>query len=161
MRSASPSRFGISTGIAAIALILLIVAGGASVFYAFATRNDGGPSNSGFTLDLTSTTTQVTVPKGDVEVIIPQGITTSSSVTFEPLNIKVQVGVNNTIFFYNEDNTDLYITSVVWPGPLGFSEQLGPGQYGTIQLNTTGFYAYNFELKPYAALNGTISVVAG
>jgi plastocyanin len=161
MSSGSRSRFGISAGVAAIALILLIVSGGASVYYAFATRNAGGPSNSGFTLDLTSTIIQVTVPKGDVEVVIPHGITNSSSVTFEPLNIKVQVGVNNTIFFYNEDNSDIYITSVVWPGSLGFSEQLGPGQYGTVQLNTTGFYAYNFELKPYAALNGTISVVAG
>jgi hypothetical protein len=146
--------------LAALALIALVVTGGVSVYWAFATRTDGGTSYIGFTLTLTKTTSQIPVPKGDVLVIIPPGVNTNSTLSFEPLNLKLVLGVNSTILFYNQDTTEHIIESLQWPnGTIGFDIFLIQGRMATLQLNSTGFYKYNFELTP-AGENGTATVVA-
>jgi len=145
---------------ASLALVALVAAGGVSVYYAFATRADGGLSYTGFTVTLTRSTSTFAVPKGDVLVTIPYGVNTNSHLSFEPLNLRLVLGVNSTIYFYNEDTTEHIIESLQWPGgSTGFDVFLIQGKTATLQLNTTGVYLYNFELTP-AGENGTITVVS-
>lgn len=144
----------------ALGICGVLVLGAASVYYAYSTRLNGGAAYSGFSFSLTESTSHISVPKGDVLVVIPTGIDSNPAVGFEPANVKVVLGVNNTVFFDNQDSTEHIIQSYSWPnGTSGFDLWLTAGQTGTIEFNATGTYVYNFELTE-AANNGTVTVVA-
>jgi len=148
----------ISTRVVAVWLVVLIAVGGYSAYFAFETRNQGGAPFSGFSVTLSNTNTPLNVPKGDVLVVIPSGINTNPNLTFQPSNIFVVLGVNSTILFDNQDTREHIIESLQWPAagqPIDL--WLIQGQSGTVQLNATGTYVYNFELNPVDQ-NGTITV---
>jgi hypothetical protein len=137
------------------------------MYYAFSMRTAGGLSYTGFTLTLTSSTTsQISVPSGDVVVVIPYGVSANSTLSFAPLNLKLVLGVNSTILFENQDTTEHIIESTVWPtGPNSFDVSLIQGKAATVQLNASGLYVYNFEpgapgTPTPARENGTITVVS-
>jgi len=148
------------TAVAAILLIVLLVTGGYSVYYAFSQRNASGVANSGFSLTLTTSTSRLDIPPGAVLVVIPAGVNSDPQLSFEPRDITLVLGVNSSIFFYNEDTKEHIVQSLVWPtNSSGFNIWLIQGQTATLKLNVTGLYQYNFELQP-AARNGTIVVLA-
>jgi plastocyanin len=154
------STRGVSTVVAAVAMIAILVTGGVSAYYAFALRTNGGAPHSGFSVSLTTSNTQTSVPTGDVLVVIPPGVNANSKLSFEPLNLKLVLGVNSTILFYNEDTVEHIVESIQWPSNTsGFDFFLIQGKTATLQLNATGFYEYNFEIDP-AGYNGTATVVA-
>lgn len=100
-------------------------------------------------------------------IIIPPGIQNADAkqenITFDPFNLKVVVGVNNTIYFYNadmQDNLGHVIESVSWPsGGQTFAFPILPGQVYNFTLTTPGTYDYNCEWHP-VWMTGTITVVA-
>lgn len=144
-----------------LALVSTLIVASAAGYYAFSERYNGGNPGSLFTYTLTHSTTQVVVPKGDTLIVIPLGMNNNPNETFKPLDVKVKLGVDSTIFFYNNDTYEHIIESIEWPsGSSPFDIWLLPGKSGTVQLNVTGTYEYNSELNP-AALNGTITVVPG
>ncbi len=141
-------------------LVAMLAVGGASAYYAYSTLGDGGAPHSGFELTLTRSTPQISVPKGDVLVVIPLGITSNAGVTFQPQNVKLVLGVNSTILFDNQDTTEHIIESAQWPaGTPGFDLWLVQGHTGTIKFNSTGYYAMNFLLVA-AGQNFTATVVS-
>jgi hypothetical protein len=143
-----------------LAAAALMLTAGVSGYYAFVTRTDGGVSYSGFNLTLTTNGPSVSVPKGDVLIVIPKGILTNPALSFEPLNLRVEIGVNNTLLFYNEDTYVYMVESLQWPaGSPGFGLSIGPDKTGTVELNATGTYVYNFEQNP-TGYNGTVTVFA-
>jgi plastocyanin len=105
-------------------------------------------------------------PTGGSEVIIPPGIQDADAkqknITFEPATLKVVVGVNNTIYFVNndlQDNLGHIIESTSWPtGGQVFQFDILPGQTSSITLTTPGTYKYNCEWHP-VWMTGTITVV--
>jgi hypothetical protein len=153
-------RGGMGAVFGSLAMVALLAVTGASVYFAYSTLGNGGAPHTGFEVALTTSTTHVDVPKGDVLVVIPPGITASSKVTFQPQNVKLVLGVNSTVFFDNQDTTEHIIESTQWPaGTPGFTLWLVQGQTGTIKFNSTGYYAMNFELVA-ASQNFTATVVS-
>ncbi len=150
---------GVGAVLGSLILIALLAVSSASAYYAFSTREDGGAPHSGFEVTLTRGTPHLNVPKGDVLVVIPLGITSNTGVTFQPQNVKLVLGVNSTILFENQDTTEHVIESVQWPaGTPGFDLWLIQGQTGTVKFNSTGYYVMNFLLVA-AGQNFTATVV--
>ena len=153
------SRRGISTTLATIGLIAMIAAASYSAYFAYQTRGQGGAPFSGFSATISQSNSSLTVQKGEVLVIIPNGANANPKLTFQPQNIYVVLGVNSTILFQNQDTREHIIQSIQWPaGGQPFDLWLIQGKSGTVQLNTTGIYVYNFELNP-SDYNATITVV--
>jgi hypothetical protein len=153
------SHRGITPVMSALGLVALIALGSYSAYYAFETRTNGGASYSGFTVTLTTSNTNLKLPKGEVLVVIPQGINNNTQLTFQPANLFLVLGVNSTVFFYNQDSTEHVIQSVQWPlQGQPFDLWLPQGQNGTVHLYAAGTYVYNFEQNPVGE-NGTITVL--
>lgn len=149
------------TTTAGLGIIAMLVLGGSFAYYAYSQKDAGGSPSSDFSYTLTHSTTTVQVPKGDVLVVIPRGANENSSLMFKPVSIKVELGVNSTILFYDNDTYEHIIQSIEWPaGPNTFQLYVLPGKSVPIQLNATGLYAYNFELGAPLHDNGTITVVS-
>ncbi|MEM3670921.1 MAG: cupredoxin domain-containing protein [Thermoprotei archaeon] len=93
-----------------------------------------------------SGTTTTAVPTGTVVVIMPQGVGANTKLNYEPANITVVIGVNNTILWKNEDNTAEYhtVTSRTVPaGAASFnSGNLVDGATFQITLTVPGVYTY-------------------
>lgn len=123
-------------------------------------------TGSSSTSSSTSSSSTFVLPSGASEVVIPLGIQSpdaqARNITFDPYNLTVQVGVNNTIYFVNEDlNYSLghVIESTSWPtnGQV-FAFPILPGQVYNITLTTPGTYTYNCEWHP-VWMTGTITVL--
>jgi plastocyanin len=108
------------------------------------------------------------VPPGGSEIVIPPGIQNADAkeqnITFDPYNLKVVIGVNSTVYFYDADMSDHLghiIQSVSWPtNGQPFFIQILPGQVLNVTLSTPGTYNYNCIWHP-VWMTGTITVLAG
>jgi plastocyanin len=84
------------------------------------------------------------------------------NITFQPNDLVVQVGVNNTIYFVNTDlkfNFGFDIESIAWPtGGQTFAFTILPGRICNVTLTTPGVYRYDCEMHPIWTI-GTITVV--
>ena len=106
------------------------------------------------------------VPPGGSEIVIPPGIqdvnASQLNITFQPNDLVVQVGVNNTIYFVNTDlkfNFGFDIESIAWPtGGQTFAFTILPGRICNVTLTTPGVYRYDCEMHPIWTI-GTITVV--
>lgn len=148
--------------IGGLLLVAMIAVSGAFFYYSYSQKDDGGNPGSGFTYTLTHSTTSIHVPKGDVLVVIPLGANENSNLSFKPENLNLELGVNSTILFYDNDTYEHIIQSVQWPsGVLGFQVYVLPHETASLELNATGFYAYNFEIGAPLDDNGTFTVVSG
>lgn len=91
-------------------------------------------------------TSVTSVPTGVVVVIMPEGVGTNTKLNFDPANITVVVGVNNTILWKDEDNTAPYhtvtSTSVPSGAPSFNSGNLADGQTFELTLSVPGVYHY-------------------
>jgi len=154
-------------------VILLIAAG--AVFLSFSQGTGSPPTTSSSavtsgqstgspTSSRTSTTASQAsssyVNKSQVIVVVPPGIEDlANKVSFEPINITVVIGVNNTVVFVNHDDLEHIIESNAWPSngqPFQFYSF--PGQSNTITLTTPGKYTYFCEWHPIW-MDGTIIVL--
>jgi len=108
------------------------------------------------------------VPLGGSEIIIPPGIQDANAkaknITFNPYNLKVVIGVNSTIYFYDADIQDRLghvLETTSWPNSATpFAFDILPGRVVNVTLTTPGTYTYNCEWHP-VWMTGTITVVAG
>jgi plastocyanin len=119
------------------------------------------PSSSGSTTSVTDSTPSVPVNSSQVQVIIPAGIEVlANKVSFEPINITIVIGVNNTIVFSNHDDQEHILESTSWPqGGQPFQFYSLPGQNNILTLTTPGKYTYFCEWHPIW-MDGTITVIA-
>ncbi|MDA4114210.1 MAG: cupredoxin domain-containing protein [Thaumarchaeota archaeon] len=109
----------------------------------------------------TVSTSSVTLNSSEVQVIIPQGIENiANKISFEPINITIVIGVNNTIVFTNHDDQEHILESTSWPQdgqPFQFYSL--PGQSNSVTFATPGKYTYFCEWHPIW-MDGTITVIA-
>ena len=106
-----------------------------------------------------STSTSHTTKAGYVEVLLPYDVGDNISLNFQPADIKVVVGVNNTIIWNDTDFTQHNIESKSVPaGAKSWnSETLNQGQTYRITLTVAGNYTYYCEIHPW--MLGTIEVL--
>jgi plastocyanin len=94
-------------------------------------------------------------------VIIPPGIeNVTNKVSFEPINITIVIGVNNTIVFVNHDDQEHILESTAWPQdgqPFQFYSL--PESINALTFTTPGKYTYFCEWHPIW-MDGTINVIA-
>lgn len=120
-----------------------------------------------YTGSVTETKGDFVLPPCSSEIIIPPGIDTSNAenkITFLPENLTVVIGINNTVFFVNQDNTSNLghvIQSVDWPTnaePFGPFDLL-PGWTANVTLTTPGVYYYQCTWHP-VWMEGVITVLS-
>ena len=95
-------------------------------------------------------------------VIIPKGIADNQSENFVPANIKVKIGVNNSVTWINQDNLSQHtvVTNVVPNGGTQVDLILGTNQTYTVKFTTPGVYQYYCMWHP-GWMKGTITVLSG
>ncbi len=126
-----------------------------------------GPSTTQ-TTSSTSSSTGFILPAGGSEIVIPEGIQNANAqqenITFDPHNLKVVIGVNNTVYFYDADSQDRLghvIESIAWPSSTQpFAFEILPGQVANVTLTAPGTYTYDCEWHP-VWMKGTITVLNG
>lgn len=126
-----------------------------------------GPSTTQ-TTSSTSSSTGFVLPAGGSEIVIPEGIQNANAqqenITFDPYHLKVVIGVNNTVYFYDADSQDRLghvIETNSWPSSAQpFAFDILPGQVANVTLTTPGIYNYNCEWHP-VWMTGTITVLNG
>lgn len=108
----------------------------------------------------TSTTTTTTAIAG-VEVTMPSGVGTSQTLTFSPVNIKVVIGVNNTVTWINQDGVPHTVTSSSVPSGASMfnSGNMNPGATFTMTFTVAGTYGYYCQYHNW--MKGTVTVITG
>ncbi len=101
-------------------------------------------------------------------MVIPPGIQDANAkqqnITYDPVDIRVVIGVNSTIYFYDADMQDVeghILETNSWPNAAQpFAFDILPGQVVNVTLTVPGTYNYNCEWHP-VWMDGTIVAVAG
>ena len=95
-------------------------------------------------------------------IIIPKGIAHNQSENYVPANVKVKVGVNNSVTWINQDNLSQHtvVTDVVPSGGTQVDLILGTNETYTIKFTTPGVYHYYCMWHP-EWMKGTITVLSG
>ena len=93
-------------------------------------------------------------------IVIPPGVGSNQSQTYEPASITVVVGVNNTLVWNQNDPIPHTVTSVRVPGGVDSfdSGNLIKGDTFSITLNLPGTYLY--DCRYHGWMKGTIIVKA-
>jgi plastocyanin len=104
-----------------------------------------------------------------VTVLIPDGVASNSSLNYNPSNVVLVIGINNTVQWFNYDTTKNVVHTVTFTQvPPGFnatassiSSSASPGipygvYYGPLLLAAPGVYKYHCFYHPWMA--GTITV---
>lgn len=133
---ACESGIGKAKATAIIAVIIILAAVGG--YFAIA--------NFGLLARSTSTTAQE-----KVTIILPQGVGQNSSLNFEPANVTVVIGVNNTIEWRDNDQTAQHTvtsTSVPDGAKMFDSSTLNGGNTYTLTLVVPGIYHYYCKYHP-------------
>jgi plastocyanin/N-acetylneuraminic acid mutarotase len=113
----------------------------------------------------TPTSATGTSPSGStapgLHVIMPAGVGTNQTLNFQPANIRVVIGLNNTISWINDDTSPHTVTSqTVPPGVASFdSENMNTGAVYTHTFTQPGTYTY--YCKYHSWMQGTVTVVSG
>lgn len=127
---------------AIVVVVVLVVAGIAGYYFLYGTGSGKK-----------STTTNIAVPSGTGA--------SNKALTFTPQTVKVVVGVNNTVTWTNNDNTDHTITFDSAPSGVSLASltdpnNLAPGTSFTRTLSTPGTYQYHCDIHSW--MHGTITV---
>jgi plastocyanin len=138
LQTGKPARSSqlLSRGIAALTIVIVAVVALVAVGFLF---------YSG----LTPTTSS------EVEVVIPKGASENASLGFEPSNITVVIGVNNTVVWKNEDS-DWHTAHS--DGPEFNSGLIQPGGSFTHTFQRAGTYPYHCDPHPW--MTGVVTVKA-
>jgi len=150
-----------STLVGAVVAILIIGAIATLGYYQFEVAGKQTSTTS------TSTTPIITCPSAQcVNVTMPSGASSEPSgytagqkttYGFAPDTITVVIGVNNTVFFTNDDAAPHTATSDT--AGVFDSGTLTSGQNYQVTLTTPGTYTYHCNFHPW--MQGTIIVKAG
>lgn len=115
-----------------------------------------------FNINATSTTTNsITGGVSGPKVAIPSGVGQSQTLNFSPVNIKVVIGVNNTVAWVNQDSVPHTVTASSVPsGASKFnSGNLDSGATFTFTFTVPGTYTYYCLYHNWMV--GTVTVVSG
>ncbi len=95
-------------------------------------------------------------------IIIPKGIAANQSENFVPANVKVKIGVNNSVTWINQDNLSQHtvVTSAVPSGGSQVDLILGRNETYTVKFTVPGVYQYFCMWHP-GWMKGTITVLGG
>jgi plastocyanin len=96
---------------------------------------------------------------------MPSGVNFDKTLNFQPGNMILIVGVNNTLQWTNKDTADHSVTFIVVPSGVTASAltntDVAPGEvFGPITLSTPGTYQYHCTFHPFW-MRATIIVKAG
>lgn len=93
-----------------------------------------------------------------VNITIPKGTGATQSLNFNPGNVTLVIGVNNTVVWTNDDNALHTVTSSSVPaGAPSFNDaSLNPGQSFIVTFTTPGTYQYHCSIHSW--MRGTIVV---
>jgi plastocyanin len=94
-------------------------------------------------------------------IIIPKGIAQNQSLNFVPSNVRVKIGVNNSVTWINQDNLSQHtiVTDVVPAGGNQIDLILGTNQTYTVKFTAPGIYHYYCMWHP-GWMKGTITVLS-
>jgi len=97
----------------------------------------------------------------DTLIIIPKGIADNQSLNYVPANVKVKIGVNNSVTWINQDNLSQHtvVTDVVPAGGTQVDLILGTNQTYTVTFTVPGVYHYYCMWHP-DWMKGVITVLA-
>jgi plastocyanin len=155
-------RFGVRDGLGttaiALIVIVIIVVGVGSYYYS----TTGGGSNStssslssASTSSTSSSTTSMSNPAIPVEVdMVLDAHLQSSPDHFVPQNVTVELGVNNTVVWINQDTVPHTVTSDT---NVFKSGSIGPGANFTWTFTVAGIYHYHCSIHPF--MTGTVIVL--
>jgi plastocyanin len=132
MKITSERRSGIGTvAIISVAVIVILIAGAA--YY----LSIAGAAKT------TTTTTPSSQPK-TVQVSMPNGVSSSQSLNFQPANITLVIGVNNSVMWTNSDGAPHTVTAASVPsGAVKFnSGNMNSGATFTYTFTVPGTYKY-------------------
>ena len=95
-------------------------------------------------------------------IVIPKGIARNQSENYVPANVKVVVGVNNSVTWINQDNLSQHtvVTTVVPSGGSQVDLILGTNETYTVKFTVPGVYHYFCMWHP-DWMKGTITVLNG
>ena len=118
-------------------------------------------TSSASTSSSASATSTTTSQPGTVMIVLPVDVGSNESLNFTPSNIKVVIGVNNTIVWNDLDYIQHTVQSIKLPaGAKGWNSGiLNEGQLFTITLTVPGTYRYDCSIHPDWMV-GTITVVS-
>jgi plastocyanin len=98
-----------------------------------------------------------------VKVVMPNGVNLQKTLNFQPADITLVVGVNNSVTWTNQDSTDHTVTFTAVPGGVtasSMSSDVPPGtSFGPITFTVPGTYQYHCQFHP-GWMRGTIVVKA-
>jgi len=94
-------------------------------------------------------------------IIIPKGIARNQSENYVPSNVKVVIGVNNSVTWINQDNLSQHtvVTTVVPSGGSQVDLILGTNETYTVKFMVPGVYHYYCMWHP-DWMKGTITVLS-
>jgi plastocyanin len=95
-------------------------------------------------------------------IVIPRGIARNQSENYVPANVKVVIGVNNSVTWINQDNLSQHtvVTTVVPSGGSQVDLILGTNETYTVKFTLPGVYHYYCMWHP-DWMKGTITVLNG
>src|SRR5437667_5809420 len=103
------------------------------------------------TTQTTSSTNSSTMGTGTtISATIPSGVGTNQSLSYQPANMTVVIGVNNTIVWTNQDSTLHTVTSTLVPSQASSFDSgiMSPGDTFRVTLTVPGTYQYYCTLHP-------------
>ena len=135
-----------------VAILIVVIVVVAAVAGYYITSGMGSSPKTSTTTGATQSTIQIASGTG----------ASNGALNFSPQSIKVVVGVNNTISWVNNDNTEHTITftsapSGVSTSSISDSNNLTPGNTYTVTLTTPG--TYQFHCQFHSFMQGTITVL--
>jgi plastocyanin len=88
-----------------------------------------------------------------VMVIMPNGVSVDKTMNFQPADITLVVGTNNTIIWKNDDSTDHTVNFIsapsgVTPSSISNSDVPPGTTFGPITLTVPGTYMYHCQFHP-------------
>ena len=125
--------------------------------------SSGTGATSFQTVTVTSTTPgyKLGLYFNDTLVIIPKGLADNTSLNFVPANVKVKIGVNNSVTWINQDNLSQHtvVTDVVPAGGTQVDLILSTNDTYTVKFTVPGVCHYYCMWHP-DWMKGTITVLA-
>jgi plastocyanin len=95
-------------------------------------------------------------------IIIPKGVADNQSENYVPSNVKVVIGINNSVTWINQDNLSQHtvVTNVIPTGGTQVDLILGTNETYTVKFTVPGVYHYYCMWHP-DWMKGTITVLNG
>ena len=147
MKTNIERRSGIGTVAIILVAVIVILIAGAAYYLSIA-----GAAKT------TTTTTPSAQPK-TVQVSMPNGVSTSKTLNFQPTSITLVIGVNNSVMWTNNDGAPHTVTTTSVPSGASTinSGNMNPGATFTYTFTIPGTYKYDCTYHS-AWMQGTILV---